>query len=627
MTALPTRTLTITGSKRGWKLHRTRSPLTESVLGWRQLDLKDPGWARALEKVGSSLTSPLSLGLFAAFAPAGLAEGVAGTALKEGLTKGSTLLGEEALDAGNAALKVENYGKAVAAAKKAQVAGTSIQDAVASATGDSMPYQEFINFGQYLRNQGMTESDILSEGLARRVASRGLYAAGFGPEKALSIAKGAETFVNAGFAWQQVQGAVYALPHFADALANGDYDHAQEYLVEGGLGGVFGLLGGAHALHSISDIVPGINEKNALSLSDEIENVKRMFGRAEGAKGATLAQITEQHRQQMVQMLELAELPVPAGLRTGGWDQVGLLKEIGSAVQQILTSKADRERLSFEQMKMFFRLDTGNDPVAAHQMLRSLAYAANQERWVQENLPGYEPPVRGIEHIQNEEERSNLAAKRDVEESKTNLKNLADQIQGTREAIQELNPETEENRPRLQQELQNLQQQETEAQIKHPELLAELRRAELWKQPAIDNTFKIKDLTEQLQKAKEDKDKKADIEKQLKPLIENNGKLIPETPEEKSARLEKAFRSRYDFMTEELNKARRTSLTLDEFNQKVRALGNYPQDLAIIEEKYPQFRFPERPPANAIIFLGHTRMFRMKSIGEKNDLKKKRTGN
>jgi hypothetical protein len=307
-------------------------PLTESLFGWGQYREGAGGFERGAEKVLSGLTTPLSLGLMAAFAPAGLLEGVAGTTLKEGLVEGGTLLGDDLIGNGLAAAgKVENYAKAVDAAKKAQMAGTSIADAVSSATGGGLQYQEFLNFGQFLRGQGMQETDMLSESLARRMASQGLRKVGATPGQALRIAKSTETMINMGFGVQQLHGAIYAYPRMFDLMSQGDYDGAAEYMVEGTVGTVFGGLGVAHGLHSIEDVLPTLNEKNALALSDETEGIKKVFGAMTGDLEASRAKIYNRKRQHMVGLMELAGVDVSAGLR----DRVPFLDEEETRLQEL----------------------------------------------------------------------------------------------------------------------------------------------------------------------------------------------------------------------------------------------------------------------------------------------------
>ena len=102
--------------EKGW--HMANKPLTESLFGWGQYREGAGGLERGVEKVLSGLTSPLSLVAMAAFAPAGIAESVGGSLLKEGLMEeGGAILGE-AMDAAQAGATVEKYAGAVSAATK-----------------------------------------------------------------------------------------------------------------------------------------------------------------------------------------------------------------------------------------------------------------------------------------------------------------------------------------------------------------------------------------------------------------------------------------------------------------------------------------------------------------------------
>ena len=157
--------------------------------------------------------------------------------------------------------------------QKANVAGKSIEEAVKTA---GMDYSNYTRIGEFLKENGLQESDLLNEGTLRRVAAQGLYKAGVSPQGAVSIAKGAETLVNAGFSAQQIQGAVYAFPRFADLMEHGQYDEASEYLVTGGASALFGALGAAHSLKSIDTLVPGLNEKSNLPLTQETQNIMNM---------------------------------------------------------------------------------------------------------------------------------------------------------------------------------------------------------------------------------------------------------------------------------------------------------------------------------------------------------------
>ena len=552
-------------------------PLTESLFGWGDYRHGAGGFERGTEKILSGLTSPLSLVMLAAFAPAGALEGVAGSALKEGLTQGGSLLGEEALDAVSAASKVESYAKAVQAAKDAQLSGNSIEQA----TSKFLPYQEFLNYGQYLKNQGMKETDILGESLARRVASQSLRKVGLTDQKALQVAKGAETLVNAGFGVQQLTGAIYAYPRVMDLLSQGDYDDAAEYMVEAGAGTIFGTLGLAHGLHSISDIVPSVNEKFNLPLSDEAVVIERALGNMRGEIGNAQSLAADQARGHLADIMELANVPVPAGLRKrvpflpeeqtrlDDLENLGVLNkqqkqelqdlqdkktlsqtraeqtsfgaELESAVRGILVNKEQRERLLQKQKDFFAALDTGNDRTASYQQAVALREGYNLTDWFNAQGWDFGPPERTADDIATEEKNAVL----DV---RANASLNAEKISGLQQDLAlanvDLKNSTSENANEIRSRIEAIRDQINTSQLEQERLDQKYQEARDW----------------------EDPDKQ-----------------------------ELAFRRLYDHHVQAIKEAAEstpwdTPNAKELFYEKVRALGNYPQDLSLIEEKYPHFK-------------------------------------
>ncbi len=558
-------------------------PLTESLFGWGQYRQGAGGLERGVEKIAAGITAPISLLTLAAFAPAGIAEGVAGSVLKEGLTEGGTLLGEEALDGTAAALKVEKYAQAVDAAKKAQLAGNSIESAVET-TG--LPYQDFLNMGQYLRNQGMRETDVLGENLARRTISQGLRKAGVGPDQALRIAKGAETLVNAGFGVQQLKGAIYAYPRVMDLMSQGDYDDAAEYMVEAGAGTIFGGLGVAHGLTSIHDIIPGLNEKEQLPLSEEVENIKKVFGTMTKDITSSQTQVSARARAHLADLMEVAGVPVPAGLRERvpflpedearlkelteapkplneddskeltdlqakkdlsetRAGQTSLGAEISSAIQGILTNKDQRERLLQKQKDFFVALDSGNDRNAAYQKARALTAAFNLDDWLKQEseLKGWNfiPPERTIDDIANEESNAVLGVKADASMNKEKLGSLRQDLALATSDLRQADPE---EAPAIQQRIGVIQDQINTAQLEQERLDEKYNKAKAWEDPK---------------------------------------------------RREEAFFELYKDHIQDIKDAAESTPwdspnAKELFYEKVRALGNYPHDLSLIEKEYPHFR-------------------------------------
>jgi len=530
-------------------------PLTESIFGWGQYRSGAGGLERGVEKIASGLTSPLSLGLLAAFAPAGIVEGVAGSALKEGLIEGADALGGEALDTTAASLKVENYAKAMQAAKKAEVGWGpgAIEKAVYDSTGGSMPYQEFKNFGEYLKGLGLRDTDMLNESLARRVASSGLRKAGLTADKALNVAKGAETLVNAGFGIQQIHGAIYAYPRVMDLLSKGDYDDAAEYMVEAGAGTVFGGLGLAHSLYSVHDLIPGVNEKSQLAINDENKMLQRLVGRTDGEIADALNNNNNRMREMQAKSLDAIDHPVPANLKVGSWKEVGLGSEIKSAWDAVVGNKAQSEKLRMHQIEMFMRLDNGNDPVLSHQQMMALTHAYNLQDWAKDNTSSYTPPTRKLEDIQTEENNLVIRAKTDASENAKVVDRLNESIDAVQENI------------KLKEKLAN------------PQEVEGLRS-------------RLKDLTEERDErtlAQEDLDKEYEKQKEW------------ENPTEET------WQKHYNELNNKLQDAWKNvdhtihENAVDQFNQKIRALAWNPNDINLIEEKYPHFRDAYKAPEPA----------------------------
>lgn len=508
-------------------------PLTETLFGMGQYREGAGGWEKGAEKVLSGLTSPLSLVTLAAFAPASILESVAGTALKDALVEGGTALGGEAIDAVNAAGKVEQYGTAVDAAKKALISGSPISDAVEK-TG--MNYDQFKNFGNFLKDSGLKEDDVLAEGTLRRVAAQGLAKAGFSPARAVAVVKGAEALVNAGFAAQQIQGAVYAMPKVADLLEQGKYDEAGEYIVEGGAGTVFGALGAAHALKSLGDFLPGINEKENLPLTEEarqdLPNIGKVFD--EQVQTAT-TNINTQAKNFQATMYKLAGEDIPESLQKDGsflGAVAGSAKNVFDAVVHKTTPKLDDLRTAAT-----IHLQTGGDRELMYQMGNALAHAQGPEAVETWNdlTKGYEPPVRGLDDITRERQQD-LGLQNSV------VKGNQDQIDNLSSQIKEL--ETKQKRART------------------PQNKAQLNS-------------NIKDLNDRLS---------AFTDKQKTDSETLNGLKTWENPTEDT------YKQHYQELNEVLNHAAQTSKTVDEFNAQANISGHALRDVKILEDKFPDLK-------------------------------------
>ena len=81
--------------------------------------------------------------------------------------------------------------------------------------------------------------------------------------------KTANSLLNAGFTYQQLESAAAMSPRFLDALKEGDYDKAAEYGTEAFASGALGVLGASHALHSAGELFKPLLETNKFRPNDE----------------------------------------------------------------------------------------------------------------------------------------------------------------------------------------------------------------------------------------------------------------------------------------------------------------------------------------------------------------------
>ena len=425
--------------QKGWSM--ANKPLTESLFGWGQYRSGAGGLERGAEKVLSGLTSPLSLLTLAAFAPASIGESVAGTAIKEGLMSEVAPLLGEGMDAAKAGSTVETYAKALGAAKKALVANTNIDEAVTAAGMDPAHYTKI---GEFLRSQGLKEDDMLAEGTVRRVAAQGLKKAGVSAAGSVAIAKGAETLVNAGFAYQQIQSAVYSFPRFADLMEHGQYDEAGEYLVTGGAGVLFGGLGAAHSLHSLDTLVPGLNEKGELQYTEANRSMMNLVKGRDEEMGAGNTRVNTQASDLHREAFKLAGIDIPESLQykevpsdfAGQAKQffeslVGSVAKVKSDV--LHNSPANDPRLQAFRKKINFSIQAGGDKNSLFQQGDALAHAMGPEA---ENAwhaftKDYVKPERTIENIVARQTGDLQLVKKQVATGQENIKSLEDSVSKT----------------------------------------------------------------------------------------------------------------------------------------------------------------------------------------------------
>lgn len=154
-----------------------------------------------------------------------------------------------------------------------------VEDAVRASGVDP----DLLKRGQdILRDNGLNEKDLIGGSLLQRGAFQILRKI---PELPIAVAakaaKTAETIMNAGFTYQQLETAAAMSPQFLDALKEGDTDKAWEYGTEAFAGGTLGILGASHALHSAGELFHPLLESDAPRPSDEWQAIQRANGERE----------------------------------------------------------------------------------------------------------------------------------------------------------------------------------------------------------------------------------------------------------------------------------------------------------------------------------------------------------
>jgi len=576
--------------EKSWTI--ANKPLTETLFGWGHYRQGAGGIERFLEKTATGLTAPLSIAALAAFAPAGIAESVAGNVLKEGLTEGAEFLGGEAINGIEAAAKVETYAKAVKAAEQAQIAGRSLKAAVQSVGMDN---QEFINYGEYLMNQGLHPKDMLSEGLMRRGISRSLAASGvIGPKQALNVAKGVESLVNLGFSIQAVQGAMYAYPRALDKLADGDYDGASEAILEAGANTIFGTLGIAHTFHGIGDLLPGVNAKNQLPLTDEVENFKRIFGPMEGKIADDQFKIEARRKQQAAAIFKVAGLSQYAEAleKIPSTDKYSWGKEFGQLMRNLVANKEHREALAQKQMEFFAALDNGMKPDLASQEIAALGEGFSLEDWIkaQGNIPVDVMKKRTLQSIADEEANNLLYSKDQLNKTMGKIRGYDDDINTLHQALKDSKGLTPEETKAIQSKIEDMQNLRNEAQFSLPRLREEFQTASDW-----DRAKKRFQVYENWKAKIQDETTKNPNDAQL--AVENRRRM--DALDFRIGReFEHLYKKQYDLLNQRLDEAAKgiepkanfDRNALDEFNKKVRDMAISIHDIPMIEKAFPHFR-------------------------------------
>lgn len=254
---------------KAWRVANT--PLTEQfgIPSYRQ---GAGGFERGAEKILSGLTSPISLLLTAATLPiggeGGLLESAGSNVLKETL-----MAGADGLDAAGAAAETGKFVNATKAALAARDASQPIGAAV-EATG--MNYNRYIALNTILKDASLDSTDLLGGNSIERGTSMVFRKLGVSPAQAQSVAKGLETALNVGFTAQQGYDALHTLPKVLDLWKEGDYDDANEALVEGLASGTLAAIGAHFAFGKAGELVGGVNEAEALRPTQQAQVVRSL---------------------------------------------------------------------------------------------------------------------------------------------------------------------------------------------------------------------------------------------------------------------------------------------------------------------------------------------------------------
>lgn len=252
-----------------WRVANT--PLTESVLGWNDHREGAGGFERGAEKLLGGLSSPVSLILTAATLPfggeGGLIESAGSNVLKDALVTGGA-------DSAAAAEEVGKFGQATKAALKAIQSDTPVDQAV-EATG--MNYNRYLAMDTMLKDASLDHSDLVGGNTLERGTSSVFRKLGVTPVQAQKVAKGLETALNAGFTVQQGYQAMHTLPKVMDLWKEGDYDDANEALVEGLASAGFAAVGAKYSLAKAGELMPSLNEVNKLRPTEQARQVQKMY--------------------------------------------------------------------------------------------------------------------------------------------------------------------------------------------------------------------------------------------------------------------------------------------------------------------------------------------------------------
>jgi hypothetical protein len=457
----------------------------------------------------------------------------------------------------------------VSAVKKGEVAGKDADELIAES---GMKPDVFHKMSSFLRENGLHEDDMLKEGAFRSVVSRGLAKTGITPEGAVRIAKGAEALVNMGFAEQQIQGAVYTLPKFADLMEHGQYDEASEYLITGGTSAVFGLLGGAGGLKSMSDLVSSLDEKTNLPMNSTGAKLIDLTGDRDGKISEVNSRFNNLSISQQRLVYEEAGLEIPENLREDGtfFDTLAghakhFVQNIGgdlvknnknlSGVKSLIQSVAgdspeNNPALSALRTKLHLHMDSGGDPSLLLAKGEALSRATGTVDQWQKFTEGIVPPERTVNTIVNEKLQEYDSLGKVVSKGQESLDSLSKQIKDAEKDRD--NSKSSEDKSKASAVLVDLQKNLEEFQNLQQELEIKLEGLQKW---AKDPNSALKDYHKKL----------------YEDFHEAKGKQSPTAPENGEG------------------------TALDEFNRRTRIMGFSARDSEIIQRAHPEWFKGQEP--------------------------------
>lgn len=226
----------------------------------------ESGWAKGLEDVATGMSSPLSLAFFVgAMGAGGLVESGASSALRA---------------AGMAAGDIADVSKGAQILAKTARAGKPVAEAFDAMQTAGLNVDKVRAGFQALADSGMTQENILRNGIAKNTGTALLRHLGMGAAKADNVFRGIQAMIDGGFAVQNAYGAAVASPRVLDALKDGDYDTAERLAVDAGFGAGFGVLGAKSFFHEAGETMHRLKAETGLAVapSEETRSLMRVVG-------------------------------------------------------------------------------------------------------------------------------------------------------------------------------------------------------------------------------------------------------------------------------------------------------------------------------------------------------------